>query len=49
MALISAHLNAESFWWWQCNVTNITNVTAPPPTNRYLSGDMKQPKGATEI
>ena len=21
----------------------------PPPPNRYLSGDMKQPKGATEI
>ena len=31
MALITAHLNAESFRWWQCNVTNITNVTAPLP------------------
>ena len=28
MALITAHLNAESFWWWQRNVTPTPHPTA---------------------
>ena len=40
MAHTSAHLNAESFWWWQCNewVLDIRFVTPQLPRPYYFNG-----------
>ena len=31
MALIAAHLNAKSFWWWQCSIKYKISPHPPPP------------------